>query len=138
MKLRGHQHQDVLINDEAIMSTNLKWLTPNHTILLLTVAEYWSWAEMREWLNAIEAVLDQHHEPTGVILDFQYSTYIPQNSLLNTQPILANLHPLAKPVIFARLSIAHRAVLDMITRLYPTDSQRFIIVDRIEDMINLA
>lgn len=117
------------------MGNNLRWLTPDKTILVLTVPEYWAWEDMRGWLSAIGRVLDTCEQPTTVMLDFQHSTFIPKNFALHIPSLVHNVHEKADPIIFVRLSPPHRAMLSVVTRIHRHIAHKISILENVDEML---
>lgn len=117
------------------MNRNLRWAIPDKTILILTVPEYWTWEEMRQWILNIREVLDTCDEPVTVMLDFQYSTYVPKNSVLVIPTIVEHIHEKADPIIFVRLSPTHRAVMSVIQSIHRNITHKISVLEDVDEML---
>lgn len=117
------------------MPNNLRWLTSDKTILILTVPEYWAWEDLVQWMEVIGQVLDTCEYPTTVMIDFQYSTYFPKHVAIHIPALVNDLHEKADPVIFVRLSPTHRAVLSIITRIHRNIAHKFSILEDVDEML---
>ena len=117
------------------MDSNLRWVMPDKTILILTVSEYWTWEEMRQWIKDIGEVLDTCDEPVTVMLDFQYSTYFPKNGVLVIPSIIENIHEKADPILFVRLSPTHRVVMSVIKSIHRNIAHKISILEDVDEML---
>ena len=117
------------------MSNCTYWLTPNNTILVLTLPKYYTWAEVDNWMEMLSQELDLCEHPVSVVFDFQKSTYIPNNVIKQTQKSSLSSHPMIASIILTNLSKTHYAVLNMLRRLYPQNGNRWVITDTLEDVV---
>jgi len=91
---------------------------------------------MKIWLNKVNEILDQQTQETTVVVDFQESSFIPNDALSHIQNILENRHPKADPIILTGLSNSHRAVLATLFKLHPHVATPLVIMDNIYELIS--
>ena len=120
------------------MSNSIYWLTPANTTLVLVVPKYWTWDEMGSWFTDISHQLDLRESPMTVVVDFQKSTFIPQNVIKNIKRTNTSAHPMLESLILTNLTQTHRAVLNMVCRLYPKYTSRWVIKDTLEEVIAMV
>jgi len=117
-------------------SATINWLNEEKTGLIIKVPEYWQWAEMKTWLKKVGEVLEQHPHEMTLVIDFQSSTFVPNNAMLQTQKILENRHPKADPIILTGVSLGHKAILETLFKLHPHVATPMVIIDNIYELIS--
>jgi len=116
------------------MYNNIHWLNAEKTTLVLDIPQFWGWDEMHAWLQTINKLLTEQPQSVSIVVDFQNSTFVPNNAMMNTHKILQHLHPQADPIILTGLSSGHRAILDTLFSLHPHITKPLVIMDNPYDL----
>jgi|GEM_PF-2175323 len=117
------------------MNNSIYWLTPDNTILVLTMPKYYTWDEVDNWTAMLSQQLNLCEHPISIIVDLQKSNYIPNNVIKQTQNSTFGSHPMVASITLTNLSKTHYAVLNMLRRLYPQNANRWIIKDTLEEVV---
>lgn len=111
------------------MTTQIYWLDNTKSTLVFKVPHYWDWSEMAEWNTQIKHALDNHTQDVTIIVDYQQSTYVPQNIVTNFHRMVTNKHPRTKSIILTGLTGAHESIWSTMFQLYPNMKKLITITE---------
>lgn len=120
------------------MSDNLRWLTSDKTILVASIPEYWTWKQLMRWMKFLNRILDTCEQPITLMVDFQYSTYMPKQVASKVPDVLNNLHPKVDFIMFVRMSPTQRAVLSIILKVHRNIAPKVSIIEDVDDIMSLV
>lgn len=96
----------------------VEWDNVEKTILMVSICEDWSWADMYQAIDDINRLLDTVAYPVYTIMDFTHATHIPDNALLNLKKLNRSHHPNQDKTAVIGLGFYGQNLINMFIQLH--------------------
>lgn len=96
----------------------VEWDNADKTVLMVSVSDDWSWADMYRAIDEINLALDTVSYPVYTIMDFTLATHIPDNALLHLSRLNRSHHPNQDKTAVVGLGIYGQNLINMFIQLH--------------------
>lgn len=115
------------------MSIEVRWTTPEKTILTYEVHGKWTWTELQKALTESHTLLDEVDRPTPIIADFRDSSFIPDRAMWRGSRLAKGRHSNTSTTVYVGANRFMSVLFDAFKRIYPELARIALFVETMEE-----